>query len=305
MIWKKKGLISNPLKKYSWAMNGSLQPTSLLLENSIRVFCGFRDIQGISRIGYIDLDLDNPSRVIDYSKEPILDIGKPGTFDESGVVPSALYFDGDTLFLYYAGYQLGTKVRFSVLGGLAISKDVGKSFERFSNTPLFERTNEELLFRVPHSIIKAESGFKIWYGGGSNFIKGKNKILPSYNIRYLETDDLTKIPEKGKTFLDINGKEYRLGRPNVFVEDGSYKMFYGYSTEEILYKLGYAESNDLSNSWVRKDNELNLPLSKEGWDSEMMAYPSYVKTSTNNRILFYNGNNYGREGFGYALLKSW
>ena len=68
----------------------------------------------------------------------------PGTFGENGVVPTAIIKYKNKLFLHYAGYQFGQKVRFYVLGGLAISKDNGNSFIRYSNTPILERTDEAL-----------------------------------------------------------------------------------------------------------------------------------------------------------------
>ena len=66
------------------------------------------------------------------------------------------------------------------------------------------------------------------------------------------------------------------------------------------YKLGYASSKDLV-SWVRDDAKLNLGLANEGWDSEMMCYPHLFKMD-NNIYLLYNGNNFGRYGFGAARL---
>jgi hypothetical protein len=44
-----------------------------------------------------------------------------------------------------------------------------------------------------------------------------------------------------------------------------------------------------------------LALSNKGWDSEMMAYPAFIRVNGKG-ILFYNGNNYGYGGFGYAEL---
>ena len=77
-------------------------------------------------------------------------------------------------------------------------------------------------------------------------------------------------------------------------------MFYGYSTEESPYKLGYAFSKD-GIDWTRDDENVGIDLSSSGWDSEMMAYPSIVSVDGKTR-LFYNGNNYGEDGFGYAEL---
>jgi len=45
-------------------------------------------------------------------------------------------------------------------------------------------------------------------------------------------------------------------------------------------------------------------VSADGWDSEMIAY-SAVVPYRDRVYLFYNGNNCGRTGFGYAVLDQW
>lgn len=301
MKWIKKGLIYKPTGEFGWNNNSALQPNPILLDDTtIRVYTGFRDSNGVSRVGYVDVSSNNPSEIIGVSEKPVLDIGEDGAFDEFGVVPSVVLKRGKKIFLYYAGYQLGKKVRFLVLSGLAISEDGGNEFVRFKRTPIFERTNDEMLFRVPHSILYENNKWKIWYGGGSHFIQGENKTLPVYNVRYLESDDGINIPDTGKTVIELSEGEYRLGRPYVIWNNIEYQMFYGYSSEEFHYRLGYAVSKDGLN-WERKDNEIGIQLSSSGWDSEMMAYPSVLKVK-NKTFLFYNGNNYGYSGFGYAVL---
>lgn len=303
MIWERKGLIFKASELSNWQMKSALQPTPILLKDRIRLYCGFRDGSGISRIGYVDINAENPDEVLDYSKTPVLDIGEDGCFDEFGVVPSVVFEENGRIFMYYAGYQLGKKVRFLVLGGLAISDDGGQTFERYKKTPVFERTEEELLFKVPHSILKEEETYRIWYGGGSNFVEGKTKTLPVYNIRYTESDSPYQVNHPGKVALDMDASEYRLGRPYVVKRNNRYEMYYGYSSDGNHYQLGFAYSNDNGNSWIRDDRQLNMPLSDKGWDSEMMAYPSLVSYK-DRTYLFYNGNDYGAEGFGYAVLKN-
>ena len=76
MQWEKKGLVFKVNKRSEWMDNSALQPTPVLLEDRIRVFCGFRDAAGIGRVGYVDLNPENPSEVMGYSEKPCLDIGK-------------------------------------------------------------------------------------------------------------------------------------------------------------------------------------------------------------------------------------
>jgi hypothetical protein len=68
------------------------------------------------------------------------------------------------------------------------------------------------------------------------------------------------------------------------------------------YRLGYAYSDDLTH-WTRDDEHAGTELSAEGWDAEMMCYPN-VFEHNNTIYLLYNGNNFGRNGFGIAKLIS-
>lgn len=302
MRWQKKGLIFNP-SVLRWAMNSALQPTPLLFDDWVRIYFGARDECGLSRIGYVDLDIHDLTKIISWSLRPVLDIGEDGCFDENGVVPSVVLRVGKQIYMYYAGYQLGTKVRFSVFGGLAISEDGGETFFRHQKTPVFERTDNETLFRVPHSVILENNRWRAWYGGGSNFIQGKDKSLPVYDIRYTESSTPFAFPDCGEIILKTLGEEYRLGRPYFFkMTHSEYYLFYGYSTELSAYKLGYAFSAD-GIKWERKDAFIGIDQSVDDWDSKMMAYPSVIRVK--DRIyMFYNGNNYGYEGFGMAELES-
>lgn len=304
MKWKKLGLVFNPKGKFDWAVSHALQPTPLVLEDRIRAFVGLRDAQGVSRIGFVDVDRHDPGRVLGYSPTPILDIGEDGCFDENGVVPSAIVADGTRLYLFYAGYQLGKKVRFSVLGGLAVSDDGGVSFRRQQRVPVFERTDKETLFRVPHSVIVEDGLWRAWYGAGDHFVQGAAKTLPVYDIRYTESRSVTEFREDGRVVLPTTGTEYRLGRPYLFRRaPGRHYLFYGFSTEDEPYRLGYAVSDDLL-TWRREDDRLGIVPSESGWDSEMLAYPAVVATGS-KVVMLYNGRNYGEDGFGAAELVEW
>ena len=76
-------------------------------------------------------------------------------------------------------------------------------------------------------------------------------------------------------------------------------MFFGAGTEETIYRLAYARSND-GRRWEREDAALGLDVSVGEFDSEMMAYPALVRMPERD-LLFYNGNDYGRAGFGLAV----
>ena len=112
MKWQKRGRIYAPDGTSSWAKHSALTPTPLLLdENTIRVYVGFRDERGVSRIGYVDVAASNPSKVIGVSPDPVLDVGIPGTFDDNGVILGDIVRFNNRLYMYYVGFQLVEKVK--------------------------------------------------------------------------------------------------------------------------------------------------------------------------------------------------
>jgi predicted GH43/DUF377 family glycosyl hydrolase len=201
--------------------------------------------------------------------------------------------------MYYAGYQIVNKVRFLVLCGLSISNDGGETFTRYQKNPILERTNNELLFRVIHSISYENEKWRIWYGGGSYFKDGKLKSLPVYDIRYMESKDGINFPLLGKIVLSNSEDEYRVGRPYVIKVNKKYIMFFGASKENDPYRLRYATS-DNGIIWNRK-KQFGLKYKSNEFDSEMSAYPGVIQIN-GKFFMYYNGNNYGKEGIGLAEL---
>lgn len=305
MKWRKQGLIYGPTGESWWAQRWALQPTPILQQNgTIRVFVGFRTSVGVSRVGYVDVDAENPSRILNVSPEPVLDIGIPGAFDENGVVPCAVVARDDKIFLYYAGYQLGQKVKFYVFGGLAISSDGGDSFERYSRVPICDRTDKELYFRVIHTMMQDGDGWRAWYGAGDEYSLQDGRQLPRYDIRHASAPEGLSLDPAYQICVPQSGNEYRVGRPYVFKDDnGLYRMLFCAGTASTGYRLAYATSTN-GIDWIRNDQEVGIDVSPSGWDSEMQAYPSVVRYK-DSTYLFYNGNNYGEEGFGYATLEEW
>ena len=78
-------------------------------------------------------------------------------------------------------------------------------------------------------------------------------------------------------------------------------MWYSYKNSGGSYAIGYAESPD-GFSWERMDHKAGIEKSLSGWDSEMIEYGS-VFTFKQQKFMLYNGNNYGANGAGLAVLR--
>ena len=302
MKWRKLGRVFVANGEYDWAQTHAYVPTPLLLDDKrIRVYAAFLDEQKVGRIGFVDVDANNPLKVLKVSKQPVLDIGDPGTFDDSGVTPIQIVRREGKIYMYYMGWQLGVKIRYFLFAGLAIGEDGGGAFKRYSRTPILDRTDNELFVRSALSILKDDDVYKTWYVSSGKWINIEDRLVPTYNIRYIESNDGIQYNGEGDVCLDLsNDDEYGFGRPQVIKEDNIYKMFYSIRTVSRGYRIGYAESRDGLN-WVRKDNESGIDVSQTGWDSEMICFASIVDVNS-KRYMFYNGNNYGETGFGVAKL---
>lgn len=305
MKWEKKGLINFPNLGQSWSKTHVMVPTPILLKDRIRVYANFCAENRVARVGYLDLDINNPSQVIAYSKDPVLDIGIPGTFDQDGVLQCSIIQESEEKFLmYYVGFEVENQIRYRLLSGLAESNDGGLTFTRIKNTPILERSHQELYFRGGPFAIKDNGKYRLWYVAGSSWIEINGKAMPVYTLNYQESSSPDQWQESGQICINIASEnEFGFGRPYLFKHHGKYFLFYSVRDKTEGYLIGYAESND-SYNWIRKDKEVGIHKSKEGFDSEMICYAAPIAVG-DKVYMFYNGNDFGRDGFAYAELISW
>jgi predicted GH43/DUF377 family glycosyl hydrolase len=298
MVWIKKGLIFSPDGQYDWVISHSMLPIPERRgEDLYRVYFSGRDRFNRSLVGYVEIDLRNPKEILKISEKPVLGLGELGTFDDNGVTPSWIVDYNGKKYLYYVGWNQGSTVRMAEMAGLAISTDGGESFNRVSRAPILERTDKEPLSLLAATCVLIEdSVWRMWYVSGIEWV---HRDFIRYDIKYAESNDGINWNRDGKACLGFKSKEeYALARPSVLKEDGVYKMWFGYRQAQQTYRIGYAESKD-GFIWDRKDDMGGLDVSESGWDSEMVEYPC-VFNHEGKRYMLYNGNGYGRNGFGYA-----
>lgn len=302
MKWSKKGLIYQPkLDKNSWMYTSAITPTPILLnEEVIRVYFGARDIHGVGRVGYADLNSNNPSEIIKISQDPILDIGSPGCFDDNGVILGDVVRVNNHLRMYYTAFQKVEKVKFLVFTGVAESFDNGESFVRLSKVPVIDRSDEGPFGRVIHSALFDEGIWKIWYSPVNKWDIINGIPYPNYDIRYIESQDGINFPKEGIPCIKHEGDECRLARPRVYKSSVGYEMYYTIGTLRQTYLPGRAVSSN-GKDWHRIDDTVGISLSDDGWDSKTLCYLSLLKVREKT-YMFYNGNDMGADGFGYAVL---
>ncbi len=309
MKWQKKGKIfDHNTFDIPWFKKNAMMPLPYVYDDkTLRIFATFCDDENIGRIGYVDVDINCPSKILGYSKEPIIDVGEPGAYDDNGVVTGSLFENEDDLYLFYSGYQLCRKIPYMIFSGAALSTDGGNSFKKLhSEVPMLDRIPCENTFRCVPNIIQQGTTFKMWYHANCisqlAWLKNKDgKLQPRYAEKYLESKELLRWSGAGESVLDFSDDdEHGLSIGSIWLEDGIYKCIYSVRSLSKGYRLGYAESKD-GKDFQRMDEKLNLDVTPGDFDSEMMCYAKLIKLPDKTYI-FYSGNHYGMAGIGYAEL---
>lgn len=283
-------------------VNSALTPTPIRLgTDTIRVYSGFRDREGVSRIGYVDVLADSPAEIVGVSRRPVLDVGRNGCFDDNGVILGDVIATDDGIYMFYVGFQLVAKAKFLAFTGLAKSVDGGESFARVSESPILDRGPDQTTIGAVHSVMFEQGRWKIWYACGDNWQYIDGKPYPQYHIRYIEAADLASLPRVGRECLRPERDEYRIGRPRVYRLGEKYVMYFTYGTTSGDYLPGIAYSAN-GIDWVRRDDDVGISLSSSGWDSRTLCYPALIQ-HRDSVLMFYNGNDMGADGIGLAHAK--
>lgn len=298
MSWRKLGRVFAPDGSLWWARSYASFPTAdVLVDGRIRLYFTSLDDKQDGRVGWVDVDADDPLRIAGTSREPVLDIGALGEFDDCGANAFGVV-GGTRTLLYYQGWQRAEKVPFLIFSGVAVSDDGGESFQKLARVPSLDRTAEEPYLRGAPFVMHDEGRFRMWYVSGSGWTLRNGEPKYRLSVRVTESGDGVEWRGSSALCVEPEGDEYALGRPCVIRDSGMYRMWYSIRSFTRPYRLGYAESPD-GLTWTRRDDAVGLERSSSGWDSEMICY-AYVVDAGPHRYLFFNGNQHGSTGFGVA-----
>ena len=300
--WKKIGLIFDPSVLEIQGLSAALMPMVEILDEEaglIRVYYAPRDLNSRSEIHFFEFKLSDPFKVLNRSEKAVFKHGKLGTFDDSGITPGNILQVKERTFLYYTGWNLTVTVPMNNSIGVA-ERDSNGNFFRFGDGPVMTRALKEPYSCASPFVMYEEGKYRMWYASMDKWDLHESVPKHFYNIKYAESQDGINWVRAGHVSIDYEkSNEYAFGRPFVLKEDNIYKMWYAYRGD--YYIIGYAESTDGIN-WTRKDKEVGIDVSSEGWDSEMIEYPC-IFDCKGKRYMLYNGNGYGKSGIGMAVLE--
>lgn len=316
MKWIKQGQVFDPTG-YTLPSNcfGFAQsPQALVFDTFVRVYFSTRakDLNGkyLSHVAFVDFD-KSFQKIISVSDKEVIPLGGLGCFDEHGIFPFNVVRNEGRILAYTTGWNRRVSVSTDASIGLAISDDNGLTFKKVGEGPVMSASLHEP-FLVGDGFVRIFGDiYHMWYIHGTKWITHTINEPPDrvYKIAHATSIDGILWHKEGRQIISniLNDEECQ-ALPTVIRIANRYHMFFCYrqptdfrTNMSRSYRIGYAFSDDLVN-WTRDDANVGIDVSENGWDSDMQCYP-HVFEMDGEVYLMYNGNEFGRFGFGLAKLE--
>ena len=316
--WKRLGKIFDPTAHA--LPNGCVQfaqsPQTLVFDDFVRIYFSTRAVDPkngkfLSHVAFVDMAADLRT-VIRVSEKPVIPLGELGCFDEHGIFPINIVRDGGDIFAFTCGWNRRVSVSVDTAVGLAQSSDNGLTFSKLGHGPVMGASLHEPCLVGDAFVLPIDGVFHMWYIFGTGWKQYQDGAAPdrTYKIGHAtSTDRVNWTKEEANQIIsDRLGVDESQALPTVVNVGSRFHMFFCYrqsfdfrQTKGRGYAIGHAYSDDLQ-SWVRNDDEPGLEVPEGEWDSDMQCYP-HAFTFRDKTYLLYNGNEFGRYGFGLAVLE--
>lgn len=318
MQWKKIGKVFDPRDHVLYAKCGEFaqSPQALVFDDRVRVYFSTRERDDVgkflSHVGFVDMD-KSFNRVLRVSSHQVIALGERGTFDEHGIFPFSPTRVGNRIYAYTTGWTRRSSVSTDSGIGLAISDDDGETFVRQGKGPVLGASLHEPFLVSDGFVFRHGDQFHMWYIYGQRWIRASHEAAPDrvYKIAHATSHDGVSWTKSHRDVIpDFIDADECQALPTVALHGGRFHMIFCYrcatdfrSNRTRAYRLGYATSTDLIH-WERSA-EAVLPESVEGaWDAGMQCYPNLIRVEE-DLCLLYNGNEFGKHGFGLARLNQY
>jgi len=289
-------------------------PQALVFDDRVRFYFSTRPPaetgKFVSVVQYVDMSKDFKT-VLGRSRGTVVPLGKLGTFDEHGIFPFSVFRHDDAIWAYSNGWNRRKSVSVDTAIGLAISRDDGCTFTKLGDGPVLGPSLHEPYLVCDPFVRVFDAMFHMWYLYGTGWQSATSDAPPdrTYVIGHATSTDGINWHREGKAIIPQMHAEECQALPTVIRIGERYHMMFchrhtfGFRTDPArAYRLGYAWSDDLV-QWYRDDTLCGLENSCDSWDSDMVCYP-HLFSCDGKIYLTYNGNHFGRDGFGLAELES-
>ena len=316
MKWTKRGLLFDPgrYRLPDGCTEFAQAPQALVCEDVVRIYFSTRRRDSeetfVSHVAFVDVDR-RLERVVDVASGTVIAAGGLGCFDEHGIFPFNVVRHDGAVYAFTCGWSRRMSVPVETAIGLAVSRDGGRTFERVGPGPVMGAAPREPFLVGDPFVLVRDGLWHMWYIYGVRWLDSPGEPGPArvYKIAYAQSADGVTWERAGEPIVaDAIGADECQALPTVFEAGGVWHMYfcYRYATDFRAnpargYRLGYAWSHD-GRRWTREDRSAGIDVSPAGWDSEMICYP-HVFQCDDEAYLLYNGNAFGRHGFGVARLE--
>ena len=298
-VWEKLGLIYEPSSEHPLLFSHATNPLPVYLKDNIfRIFYSARNRDNKSSVSYIDFDIEK-LQVIYIHPEPVFTFGDEKSFYSHGVSIGNCYTDGINNYILFMGWQQPANQHwFGEIGRLQLSEN--KFLKLNPEIPFLKLDSDDPISLSYPFVLFHENIYKMWYGSTIDWHSENGEMV--HVIKFATSSDGVHWNKKGTAIPFQIGVAQAFSRPTVLFDEEGFHMWYSYrSGSGIPYRIGYAVSKD-GLTWENKINEVGIDVSAAGWDSEMICYP-FVFDFKGRRFMLYNGNGYGKNGFGLAAQK--
>ena len=301
-IWRRLGRVHEPRPLGGWYASHGAYPTPVTrADGTVRVFFSVRDERNRSNLASIDFALDGAgARAVGSIRGPLLAPGPRGAFDADGVSVTSIVAAGDALYAYYLGWSTGRSVPFTNFIGMAIANPDGTKFERRFKAPIIGRSEADP-FTVGYPwVLRDGDHWRMWYG--SHLAWGLQELEMSHVVKTARSQDGFHWQPDSGIAVPLAGEsdpaEFAVSRPCVLRDRTGFSMWY--ARRNPSYRLGFAFSED-GETWTRADDAVAFSGERGDWESGEQTYPC-VFEHCGRRYMLYNGDGYGRTGFGLAVF---
>ncbi len=298
MKWIKLGKIFECEAINEDLLTHASNPLAVHLNDDVfRVFFSGRNIQNKSSVGFVDIDIFTKD-IKNISKETTFKYGDDNSFYSHGVSIGNMYTVGDRNYILFMGWQQKEGAHWrGDIGRLKLDKKILLSLNPSTEFMVSNGDGESISLSYPW-VIYDEGIYKMWYGTAESW-NSKNGEMTTV-FKYATSIDGYNWKKYGTVIPSELGVCQAFSRPSVIKDAHGYHMWFSYrSGDGTKYRIGYAHSID-GLAWDRKADS-GIDVSENGWDSEMICYP-FVFEHKGKRYMLYNGNDYGKTGFGLAVM---
>ncbi len=309
--WRRMGLIIEPPTSgdYEWWVDCAGIPTCMPFSDNLwRIWFAGVNIRGQRGILCADIDPGHGMKILEIRECPGLERGTSDAFDSAGLWPCSVMRVEGRIFLWYTGMRLVRDVPFQNAIGLAVSEDDGFTFKKVSSNPILPAGHEETDFVTSPFVERLDEKFVMFYSECTKWEHIAGRLESFYDLRVAYSSDGINWTKRKNPVISLDGTPWAgIVRPWVD-RSGKHRMWWSArgatdfrNASEQAYRLYSAPVSgvDIDKSAIEQVNFVPAPENDE-WDSWMQAYCSLVPYQ-GKLVLLYTGNNFGRQGFGYAL----